>query len=353
MKGVSMPRIDLLSDTLTKPTPGMREAMARAEVGDDVFGEDPTVRQLEERLAALLGKESALFVPSATMSNQIALRLHCRPGDEVLCDANSHIFNYEQAGYAQLTGAAIQPIHGPAGVIELEQLVDKIRPDNVHFPVTRLICLENTHNLCGGRILPYDGVAAICAWAVEHGLARHLDGARLMNAVVASGIAAADWSQHFDTVNICFSKGLGAPVGAALSGTTEAIRQARRHRKLLGGGMRQVGIIAAGALYALEHHVDRLAEDHAKAQVIADAVRQTDGLKLSYETVDTNIIVFEVDKQRGTAADFCDSIRQQGVRMLPMKSQRVRAVTHMDVTMDECREVAELLPQIVALGPPS
>ena len=247
-----------------------------------------------------------------------------------------------------MTGAAIQPIHGPAGVIELEQLVDKIRPDNVHFPVTRLICLENTHNLCGGRILPYDGVAAICGWAVEHGLARHLDGARLMNAVVASGIAAADWSQHFDTVNICFSKGLGAPVGAALSGTTEAIRQARRHRKLLGGGMRQVGIIAAGALYALEHHVDRLAEDHAKAQVIADAVRQTDGLKLSYETVDTNIIVFEVDKQRGTAADFCDSIRQQGVRMLPMKSQRVRAVTHMDVTMDECREVAEIVCDIAA-----
>ncbi len=348
MKGVSMPRIDLLSDTLTKPTPGMREAMARAEVGDDVFGEDPTVRQLEERLAALLGKESALFVPSATMSNQIALRLHCRPGDEVLCDANCHIFNYEQAGYAQLAGTAIQPIPGPAGVIELEQLVDKIRPDNVHFPVTRLICLENTHNLCGGRILPYDGVVAICAWAVENGLTRHLDGARLMNAVVASGIAAADWSQHFDTVNVCFSKGLGAPVGAALSGTTEAIRQARRHRKLLGGGMRQVGIIAAGALYALEHHVDRLAEDHAKAQVIADAVRQTDGLKLSYETVDTNIIVFEVDKQRGTAADFCDSIRQQGVRMLPMASQRVRAVTHLDVTMDECREVAEIMCDIAA-----
>lgn len=343
MKGVSLIRIDLASDTLTKPTPGMREAMAQAEVGDDVFGEDPTVNQLEERLATLLGKESALFVLSGTMSNQIALRLHCRSGDEVLCDANCHIFNYEQAGYAQLAGAAIRPIDGPGGVLQLEQLIDKLRPDDVHFPTTRLVCLENTHNRGGGRILPYDGVAAICGWAAEHGLARHLDGARLMNAVVASGIAAADWAQHFDTVNLCFSKGLGAPVGSALCGTADAIRQARRHRKLLGGGMRQAGILAAAALYALEHHVDRLAEDHAKAQVIADAVRQTDGLQLAFETVDTNLVVFDIVAKHGTAADFCDSLRGQGVRMLPVAAQRVRAVTHLDVTMDQCREAAEIV----------
>ncbi len=343
MKGVSPIRIDLASDTLTKPTPGMREAMARAEVGDDVFGEDPTVRQLEQRLATLLGKESALFVPSGTMSNQIALRLHCRPGDEVLCDANSHIFNYEQAGYAQLAGAAVRPIDGHGGVIHLEQLVDKIRPDDVHFPTTRLMCLENTHNRGGGRILPYDGVAAICAWAAEHGLARHLDGARLMNAVVASGISAADWAQHFDTVNICFSKGLGAPVGSALCGSTEAIHQARRHRKLLGGGMRQAGILAAAALYALEHHVDRLVEDHAKAQLIANAVRQIDGLQLPFEPVDTNLVVFDVAAERGTAAEFCDSLREQGVRMLPVATQRVRAVTNLDVTMEACEEAGEML----------
>jgi len=333
MKGVSPPRIDLLSDTVTKPTPAMREAMACAEVGDDVFGEDPTVRRLEEQLSALLGHQDAVFVPSGTMSNQIALRLHCRPGDELICEAR----------HAQLSGLAILPIAGNAGVIELAQLDDKIRPDNVHFPVTRLLTLENTHNRCGGRVLPYDNVSAICRWAKEHGLATHLDGSRLFNAVAASGIPAADWSQHFDTVNICFSKSLGAPVGSALSGTAEMIRVARRHRKLLGGGMRQSGILAAAALYALEHHVDRLPEDHAKAQVIADAIRQSDGLELAFETVDTNIVIFEVAERLGTAADFCDALRQQGVRMMPVSRQRVRAVTHLDVSLEDCREVAEIL----------
>jgi threonine aldolase len=343
MKGVSSPRIDLASDTVTKPTPAMREAMARAEVGDDVFGEDPTVRQLEERLAALLGKEDAIFVPSGTMSNQIALRVHCRPGDEVICEASCHILNYEQAGHAQLSGLAILPIVGRAGVLEIAQLEDKLRPDNVHYPVTRLVALENTHNRCGGKILPYDNVAAVCGWAREHGLATHLDGSRLFNAVVATGIPAAEWSQHFDTVNICFSKGLGAPVGSALCGTADAIRVARRHRKLLGGGMRQAGILAAAALYALEHHVDRLAEDHAKAQVLAKAVRQADGLELSFPTVDTNIVIFDIAERFGTAADFCDSLRQQGIRMMPIARQRVRAVTHLDVSLEKCQEVAKIL----------
>lgn len=346
MKGVSPPRIDLASDTVTKPTPAMREAMARAEVGDDVFGEDPTVRLLEERISALLGKEDALFVPSGTMSNQIALRLHCRPGDEVICEAGCHILNYEQAGHAQLSGLAILPIVGEAGVLELEQFEDKLRADNVHYPVSRLVALENTHNRGGGTILPYEGVAAICQWAAGHGLARHLDGARLLNAVVATGIPAADWSQHFDTVSICFSKSLGAPVGSALCGTTHAIRTARRHRKLLGGGMRQAGIVAAGALYALEHHVDRLAEDHAKAQVIADAVRQTDGLELSFDRVDTNIVLFDVAERLGTAEDFCERLRQQDVRMMPIARQRVRAVTHLDVSLEDCREAAALLTQV-------
>ena len=353
MKGVSPIRIDLASDTLTKPTPGMREAMAQADVGDDVFGEDPTVRLLEERIAHLLGKQSALFVPSGTMSNQIALRLHCRPGDEVLCDANCHIFCYEQAGYAQLASAAVRPIDGPEGIIQLEQLTDKIQPDNVHSPITRLLCMENTHNRAGGRVLPYEGVAAICGWAAEKGLSRHLDGARLLNAVVATGIAAADWAQHFDTVNTCFSKGLGAPVGSALSGSADMILQARRHRKLLGGGMRQAGILAAAALYALEHHVDRLAEDHAKAQVVADAIRQTDGLQLAFETADTNLVIFDVAVEWGTAAEFCGSMQEQGVRMLPLGAQRVRAVTHLDVSVGECQEVAELLPRISGEGPPS
>ena len=342
MKGAP-PRIDLASDTVTRPSAAMREAMATAEVGDDMFGEDPTVRELEETVAALLGKEAAIFVPSGTMSNQIGLRLHCRPGDEVLCDANCHILHYEQAGYAQLAGLAMQPILGEGGVLKLEQLEDKIRPDDVHFPVTRLVCLENTHNRGGGRVLPYEGVAEICHWAKQQGLARHLDGARLLNAVVASGIAATEWAQHFDTVSVCFSKGLGAPVGSALCGTAEAMRQARRHRKVLGGAMRQAGIIAAGALYAFRNNVDRLAEDHAKAQAIADAVRETEGLELTYGQVDTNIVIFTVDAKLGTAEEFCARLAEQGVRMFDIGADRVRAVTHLDVSLAECEEVAEML----------
>ena len=342
MKGAP-PRIDLASDTVTRPSAAMREAMAGAEVGDDMFGEDPTVRELEETVAALLGKEAAMFVPSGTMSNQIGLRLHCRPGDEVLCDANCHILHYEQAGYAQLAGLAMQPIPGEGGLLKLEQLEDKIRPDDVHFPVTRLVCLENTHNRGGGRVLPYEGVVEICHWAKEQGLARHLDGARLFNAVVASGIAAAEWAQHFDTVSVCFSKGLGAPVGSALCGTADAMKQARRHRKVLGGAMRQAGIIAAGALYALQNNVERLAEDHAKAQAIADAVRETEGLELTYGQVDTNIVIFTVDAKLGTAEEFCARLAEQGVRMFDIGADRVRAVTHLDVSQAECAEGAGML----------
>ncbi len=348
MKGVSLLRIDLLSDTVTKPTPGMREAMARAEVGDDVFGEDPTVLRLEERLAEMLGKEAAIFVPSGTMGNQIGVRLHCSPGDEFLCDYQCHIFRYEQGAYAQLFGIAVQPIETEDCLLSVDQLASRVRPHDDHCVRTRLVCLENTFNRGGGRVLPYDRVAEICDWAAGCNLARHLDGARLFNAVVASGTAAADWAQHFDTVSVCFSKGLGAPVGSALCGTSEAITRARRIRKSLGGGMRQAGIIAAGALYALEHHVDRLAEDHAKAQVIAEAVRQTDGLKLSFETVDTNIVIFDVADYLGAADEFCERLLDRGVRMFSISPQSVRAVTHLDVTMDECQEAAEIMCEIAA-----
>ena len=251
--------IDLRSDTVTRPTPGMRAAMAEADVGDDVFGEDPTVAALEDRVAALLGKERAIFVPSGTMSNQIGLRLHCSPGDELICEADCHIYNYEQAGYAQFSGLAVRPVAGEEAILRREQLEGLIRGENDHLPRTRLLCLENTHNRGAGRVLPYDGVVDICDWAHAIGLATHLDGARLWNAAVATGIPPADWAQHFDTVSVCFSKGLGAPVGSALAGHARLIKLARRHRKLLGGGMRQAGVLAAAALYALEHHVDRLA----------------------------------------------------------------------------------------------
>jgi threonine aldolase len=322
--------------------------MAAAEVGDDVFGDDPTVRRLEARVAEMLGKEAALYVPSGTMSNQIGLRVHCQPGDEFLCETNCHILCYEQGAYAQLFGLAAQPIQGDYGVLRVEQLVDHIRPVNDHCVRTRLVCLENTHNRGAGRIQPYDAVAEICAWAAENGLARHLDGARLFNAVVATGIPAAEWAGHFDTVSVCFSKGLGAPVGSALSGPADIIRQARRHRKALGGAMRQAGIIAAGALYALEHNIDRLAEDHANAHLLADAVRQTSGLKLGPNVVETNIVIFDVGAELGTAAAFCARLRDEGVWLYPIGPQRIRAVTHLDVSREQIHHAAQVLQGMAA-----
>ena len=329
--------VDLRSDTLTKPTIEMRAAMAAAEVGDDVYGEDPTVIELEERIAGRLGMEAALYVPSGSMSNQIAVRVHCQPGEEFLCEADCHIFNYEQAAYAQLFGIAAQTVQGKSGVLQFEDIADRIRPDSDlgHSTPTRLICLENTHNRGSGRVQPYEVVEEICAWAAEQGLARHLDGARLLNAVVASGIPADEWARHFDTVSICFSKGLGAPVGSALCGPRHLIKRAHRLRKLMGGGMRQVGILAAGALYALEHHVERLAEDHRHAQMIADAVRSAPGLALRPDVVDTNIVIFEIAPELGTAERYCQQLAREGVLMNPNARQRVRAVTHLDVSAED------------------
>jgi threonine aldolase len=336
-------RIDLLSDTVTRPTAEMQAAMAAAEVGDDVFQEDPTVLALQNRIAGMLGKEAALFMPSGTMSNLIGLLVHGGPGDEFICEADCHIFNYEQAGYAQVGGLGVQPVHGENGVLSVDQLRDLVRGENDHLPRTRFVCLEQTHNRAAGKVLPYDGVVEICEWAKSQNLARHLDGARLFNAVVASGISPHDWAQHFDTVSVCFSKGLGAPAGSALCGSTEKIKLARRKRKMLGGGMRQIGSLAAAALYALDHHIDRLAEDHQKAQIIADGVRASRSLKLIADEVDTNIVIFNVDKKSGAATEFCDKLREQGIRMNPNGPQRVRAVAHLDVSLDECREVADEL----------
>jgi threonine aldolase len=341
--------IDLRSDTVTRPSPEMRAVMAEAPVGDDVFGEDPTVRLLESRAAEMLGKEAALFVPSGTMGNQLGVRVHCQAGDEFLCESNCHILFYEQGAYAQLFGVAAQPVEGDHGVLHVEQLVNRIRPaNNDHFVRTRLICLENTHNRGAGRVQPYDSVVEICGWAADNGLARHLDGARLLNAVVATGISAADWASHFDTISICFSKGLGAPVGSALVGPADKIRQARRHRKALGGGMRQAGIIAAGALYALEHNIDRLAEDHQHARIIADAVRNSPGLKLDPESVDTNIVIFELDPELGTAAAFSARLRDEGVLMNATAPQRLRAVTHLDVSRRDVQNAASILQDTAA-----
>jgi threonine aldolase len=324
----------------------MRQAMAAAEVGDDVIDVDPTVAALERATAERLGKEAALFMPSGTMSNQVALRVHCQSGDEFLCEAGCHIYNYEQGGFAQLSGLVPHTFVGDRGVLTVEQLHGQVRADNEHLVRTRLLTLENTHNRGGGTVLPYDGVMALCRWARQEGLRTHLDGARLFNAVVATGIEANEWSQGFDTVSVCFSKGLGAPVGSALAGPRELIRLARRHRKLLGGGMRQAGVIAAAALYALQHHVSRLRDDHALAQQLADGIASCPGLSLSHTPVATNIVLFHVASEWGTAAEFTARLAAQGVHMLPFGGTQVRAVTHLDVTSEQIDRAVTSLRQL-------
>jgi threonine aldolase len=334
--------IDLRSDTVTRPTPAMRAAMHAAEVGDDVFGEDPTVNRLEAVVADRLGKEAAMFVPSGTMSNQIAVKMHTQPGDELLCDANCHIYCYEAGGPAVLSGVTCRTIDGDYGILDLSQLADKIKPDDPHCVRTRLVCLENTHNRGGGRVYPIEKIEAISQWARKHGLAMHLDGARLWNAIVATGIPGRQWARHFDTVSVCFSKGLGAPVGSALAGPRDLIERARKVRKLFGGGMRQVGVLTAAALHALEHHVERLAEDHRNAQVLAQAVADTPGLRLDPPEVDTNLVWMRVGPELGTPKEIAARLKQMGV-LVHSSGTRARACTHLDVSRAQVERAAEAI----------
>jgi threonine aldolase len=341
------PPIDLRSDTVTKPTPGMRRAMAEAEVGDDVLGDDPTVKRLEAKTAELLGKEAALFVPSGTMANQIAIGVNTQPGDELLCAATSHVYVWEAGGIARLSGVTARTFKGDGGLLSLDDVREAIRPtDDVHYVRTRLICLENTHNRGGGRVHPIAEIAEISRWAREHNLARHLDGARLMNAVVASGCPAHEWGHHFDTVSICFSKGLGAPIGSALAGSSEAILRAKRLRKLFGGGMRQVGIIASAALYALEHHIDRLSEDHDHAQVLAQTFACTEGFALESGTVETNLVWVAVNPSVGTGAEVAAYLNSRGILVSVLGPQVIRACTHLDVTSEQVEYVARVIREI-------
>jgi threonine aldolase len=341
------PSIDLRSDTVTRPTPAMRAAMHAAEVGDDVFHEDPCVNRLEERVADLLGKEAALFVPSGTMSNQIGIKVHTQPGDELLCDVNCHIYNYEAGGPAVLSGVTCRTLDGDCGILDVTQLEDRVRPDNEHLVRTRLVCLENTHNRGGGRIYPFEKIRAIHAWTRKHGLILHLDGARLWNAIVATGIAAKQWASLFDSVSVCFSKGLGAPVGSALAGPKELVTRARRVRKLFGGGMRQAGVLASAALYALDHHIERLAEDHRHAQTIARAIADTPGLVLTPPDVETNLIWFQVERDLGTAKDVAGALKERGVLVHPAGPQTLRACTHLDVSAAQAERAAEVIQRIV------
>jgi threonine aldolase len=321
----------------------MRAAMAAAEVGDDVFSEDPTVNRLQEKVAAILGKEAALYVPSGTMSNQACIRAHTQPGDELLCETTAHIYNSEAGGPAALSGVTCRTVEGVYGILDVSHLEGKIRPTNEHYVRTRLVCLEHTHNRGGGRVFPMEKIQAISAWAHQNHLLMHLDGARLWNAVVATGTPAKDWTKHFDSVSVCFSKGLGAPVGSALAGTREFVARARRSRKLFGGGMRQAGIIAAAALYALENHVERLADDHKNAQVVAQAIADTPGLRLDPPCVETNLIWFEVDPGLGTAKDVAASLQQRGVLVHTSGAQTMRACTHLDVSAAQAERAAETI----------
>lgn len=321
--------VDLRSDTVTKPTAAMRRAMAEAEVGDDVFGDDPTVLALEARVAALAGKEAALYVPSGTMGNQLAVAVQSRPADEVLLEAESHIYYYEQGGIAATSGVLAHPIRGERGVLPMQALLAALRDDDDHVARVTLVCAENTHNRAGGAIVPLETLRALRTLTRERGLRLHLDGARLWNAHVATGVAIAEWAACADTVMMCFSKGLGAPVGSILVGDAATVRAARRVRKRLGGGMRQVGILAAACLHALDHHVARLADDHARARRLAAALAALPGVTLL--PVDTNIVFADLAEGAPDARTVVARMAERGVRISAYGPRRIRAIAHLDV----------------------
>jgi threonine aldolase len=323
--------VDLYSDTKTRPGPAMRKAMAEAEVGDEQAFEDPTVNALVEAVAELLGKEAAVFLPSGTMANEIAYRLHVRHGEEIVLDRTGHAVDSESGGPAALAGAMLRTIDGERGIFTAAQVEAAIRPPNRHSPRTRLVSVENTSNFGGGSVWPLATLDAVCATARRHGLATHLDGARLMNAAVASDTPAARICQDFDSCWLDFSKGLGAPIGAALAGSRDFIDEAWRLKQQMGGAMRQAGIVAAGALYGLRHNVGRLAEDHANARLLAERLAELPGLRVEPDRVETNIVFFEIAKPGLSAQAFNDGLKAHGVRMGAVGPSLLRAVTHLDV----------------------
>ena len=332
-------RIDLRSDTVTRPSPAMRQHMADAEVGDDVYGEDPTAHRLEARTAELLGKEAALFVPSGTMANQIALLLHCRRGDEVIVGEGAHCKEYESGAGAAWAGVQFAEA-GKGGVFTCAEMIAAVRPAADWLPRTSLVSIENTHNRGGGRIFPQSDVRAIAEQARGRGLALHLDGARLWNASAATALSPAELAQPFDTVSVCFSKGLGAPIGSAIVGARDHITRARRFRKMLGGGMRQIGVLCAAALFALESHRDRLVDDHANAKRLAARIAETDGFTLALDSVETNVVIFETKRP---ADEVVRAAAADGVLVSAFGPHRVRAVTHLDVTAREVDAAAAVL----------
>ncbi len=339
--------IDLRSDTVTKPSLEMREAMFHAEVGDDVYSEDPTVNRLQKRVAELLGKEDALFVPSGTMSNQIAIKSHTFPGQEVICEENCHIFNYEAGGPAFNSLVQLRTLRGKYGILNIDDVRRAIRPDNIHAPKTALITLENTHNRAGGTIYPIENIKEIYSLAFPKGIPMHLDGARLLNAVVVTRISAKEYSKYFDSVSLCFSKGLGAPIGSVLAGSKEFISKARKYRKIFGGGMRQVGILAAACIYALDNNVERLAEDHKSARRLAEGLRELPGIYIDMAQVQTNMVMIHVRHPKFTPESLSKAILERGLAALAIDSERIRAVTHLDISTEQIEEAIFIFQQIL------
>jgi threonine aldolase len=337
--------IDLRSDTVTKPSPGMRKAMAEAEVGDDVFGEDPTVNRLQERAAALLGKEAALFVPSGSMANQVALKVHCQPGDEVIVGEGAHNYLYEAGAGGAIAGVQFA-IVGHGGTFTARDVEATIKPASNHgLPSTRLVCVENTHNRGGGVAWSPREVSDIAALARARGLALHLDGARLLNAALASSARPAELAAPFDTASLCFSKGLGAPVGSILAGSKAHMDRAHRFRKMMGGGMRQAGVLAAAALWALDHNVERLAEDHANARLLGERLAGVKGLSVNLDRVVSNIVLVDLATDLPVGEAAVAALRARGVLCLAVGPRRLRLVTHLDVSRAECERAAGLFAE--------
>ncbi|MDA1101806.1 MAG: threonine aldolase family protein [Proteobacteria bacterium] len=340
-------RIDLYSDTHTKPTPAMRRAMAEAEVGDEQQFEDPTVNKLCAMVAELLGKEAAVFLPSGTMCNQIAFRVHCRPGDEIILDYSAHPINSESGGPSALAMAQTRALHTERGIFTADQVRDAIRPNRRHSPCSRVLSVENTTNFGGGSVWPIEDIAAVTAVAKGHGMITHMDGARLLNAVVASGTSAREYGQYFDTLWLDLSKGLGCPIGGVLAGSADFIEQAWRFKQQMGGAMRQAGIIAAAGVYALEHNVERLAEDHENARAFCRAIAQIPGIKLIFDRCDTNLVFFDVAGTGLEAAEVDKRLRARDVHIGAMGPTLMRAVTHLDVNAEQLAEAAGILREVV------
>ena len=338
--------IDLRSDTVTQPSEGMRKAMYDAEVGDDVFKEDPTVNELEEYAANLLGKEAALFVPSGVMGNQICLNVLTRPGDEVICEKDSHIFNYESGSPAALSGIQLHPIEGNLGIFNPEQVEEIVRPKSAYYmPRTKVIEVENTHNRAGGTIWPMEKIISLKSLVQKHNLKFHLDGARIWNASVSTGISVKEYSSHFDTVSCCLSKGLGAPVGSIIAGTKDFIQEAFRVRKAWGGGMRQLGILASAGIFALKNNFTRLSEDHVRARYLAEKINDSSNIEIDLKSVRTNIVSFKVLKL--SSEEIINECKQRGLLISTGKVGWLRAVTHLDVGDEDIQKAAEIILGVV------